>query len=80
MQKIFTGVIGAATVTPNDSTDLAKGRTKGVYVGTAGDLAVTMNDGTNVTFSGLAAGVVHYISVSRIKATGTTATNIIAIY
>jgi hypothetical protein len=36
--------------------------------------------GTNVTFKSLAAGTVHLIAARRIYATGTTATNILALY
>jgi hypothetical protein len=68
----------ASAVTPDDSTDLTE-VAKGVYVGGAGTLKVDMGDGGTVTFSGLSAGVFLPIIVKRIYATGTTATNIIAL-
>lgn len=69
----------AFEVTPNDSADLTA-VTRGVYIGGAGDLAVTMKDGSEVTFVGLQAGLVYPYRVRRIKATGTTATDIVGIY
>jgi hypothetical protein len=73
-------VNGASAVTPADGTDLPNGSTSGIYVGAAGDVAVVMNNGDSVTFTGLSAGTVHKLSVKRIKATGTTATGIVALY
>lgn len=70
---------GAVAVTPNDGADLAK-MTEGLYIGAAGNVAVTMQDGTSVTFTGLAAGVAHRLSVKRVLATGTTATGIVGLY
>jgi sporulation protein YlmC with PRC-barrel domain len=68
----------AVAVTPNDGTDILE--TKGLYVGVAGDVKVTMHRGTVVTLVGLVAGVVHPIRVRRVWSTDTTATDIIAFY
>lgn len=70
--------IGGFTVTPNDGADLAK-VTEGLFIGAAGNVAVVMQDGSSVTFTGLAAGVVHRLSVKRVLATGTTATGIVGL-
>lgn len=67
----------ASTVTPSDSTVLAP--TSGIYVGVAGVLVVTMASGNTVTFTGIPAGF-HRISVTKVLATGTTATGIVAMY
>jgi len=69
----------AISITPNDSADLDV-ITRGMYVGVSGDLAVHMADGSIATFVGLAAGVIHPLSVVRVLATGTTATDIIGLY
>ena len=66
-------------VTPSDSADLAN-VARGVYVGATGNLRVTTINGDVVTFTALAAGVIHPISARRIHSTGTTATSIIAVY
>lgn len=68
----------SVVVTPSDATVLTA--TKGIYIGVAGDVAVTMADGTQVTFVGLAAGLIHPLSVTKVKATGTTATSVLAVY
>lgn len=74
---------GAAEVTPHDSNLLTyKGQesiSKGVYIGVSGNLKVTMANGDAVTYLNIPAGF-HPINVSIIWATGTTATDIIALY
>lgn len=69
----------ATAVTPSDATVLPI--TRALYVGGAGNLAVTMGeDGNNVTFVGVLAGMVYPLQVSKVLATNTTATNIVALY
>lgn len=71
----------AVSVTPNDSTDLATIATRGLYIGGTGAVVVTMSGGgSNVTFSGIAAGTILPIRVDRVLATGTTASAIVALY
>jgi len=54
--------------------------TRGLYVGGAGDVAVTMaEDGNNVTFVGVLAGSILPVQVTKVLSTGTTATNIVAL-
>lgn len=69
----------AAAVTPNDSADLAY-IARGLYVGGAGTLKVTLEDGTNLTFGAVTAGSLLPIRVSRVWSTGTSATNIVALF
>ncbi len=71
-------ITGAATVTPNDSTDLSE-TTLSLYIGTAGALKVTMFDGSVVTYPDITAGR-HHLRVKRVWATGTSATGLIAEY
>ena len=69
----------AVAITPDDSTDLAN-RARGIYVGVSGDVSVILAEDTiAVVFVGLAAGVIHPIAAVRIRATGTTATSIVAL-
>lgn len=70
----------AAAVTPNDSANLSKAPTKGLYVGVTGDVKVDMSDGTTVTFTALSSGVIHPIACRKVYATGTTASSIVAVY
>ena len=69
--------IGSRTVTPSDTTKL--GDTRGIYVGGAGDVAVTMFDGTTATFKAVPVGTLLPISVSKVMATNTTATLMLAL-
>ena len=51
-----------------------------LYIGGAGDLSVQFADGGTAVFSGLLAGTFFPLNVVRVNATGTTATNIVAIW
>lgn len=69
----------AVAVTPSDSASFAA--TRGVFVGTSGDLVVRFaGDTANVTLKNVVAGVTHPWSITRVAATGTTATNIVVVY
>jgi hypothetical protein len=66
-------------VTPNDSTDLSA-VCRGLYIGGAGSVNVDVADGTTVVFSGLNGGQILPVRIKRVRATSTTATNIVALY
>ena len=71
----------AAAVTPSDGTDLPTAPTRGLYVGSAGNLVVNMaGGGASVTFTGVPAGAILPIRVDRVLATSTTASAIVALY
>jgi len=72
-------VRSAAAVTPNDGTDLSF-VTRFLFVGGAGNLTVTMADGVDCTFTGVAASTTLKVQAKRVKSTGTTATNIVAMW
>jgi hypothetical protein len=65
-------------ITPADGTDLSY-TTRGIYVGGAGDISVISPQGTTITFVGVPVGTILPICVNRIKSTGTTATNLVAL-
>lgn len=70
----------AAAVTTSDTTIFVQ-PTRALYVGGAGNITVDMADGgPSVLFVGVQAGTVLPIQVTRIYATATTATNIVALY
>jgi hypothetical protein len=73
--KPFKGVLA---VTKSDTAVLGAA-TSGIYVGVTGDLAVTMYDGTTAVFKAAPVGVLN-ISVTQVLSTGTTATNILALF
>lgn len=67
-------------VTPADGSDLAGGQPRGIYVGGAGNVAVHDAGRLAVTFVAVPAGSFLSISPLRVLSTGTTATNIVAVY
>ena len=70
----------AASVTPSDSTDLTTS-SRMLYVGGAGDITLdTVGGETSVLFKAVPVGTVRQIRAQRIRAPGTTATNILALW
>ncbi len=78
----------AAAVTPSDTATIpsisaqdGKGNNGCVlYVGVAGDVKVTTAGGDDVVFTGILAGSFIPVQVLKVFATGTTATNIVALW
>ena len=71
----------AVVVTASDVTQLPT--TRGLYVGTAGNIAVVMGNGQSaspVVFYNVNAGSILPIQVVQVMATNTTASNILALY
>lgn len=72
----------AQAVTPSDTANFAS--TLGLYVGVAGNIKVDMagvGPGVDpVVFLGATAGSILPVRVTRVYLTGTTATNILALY
>lgn len=69
----------AAAITPSNSVDLPS-PTRGIWVGVGGSVKVDTAGGDTVTFAGAAAGGVIPVRATRVYATGTTATNLVALY
>jgi ethanolamine utilization microcompartment shell protein EutS len=67
---------GIITVTPSDTTVLSSVRA--LYIGGAGDVAVTMQDGSTGTLAAVPAGSILPIQCTKVMA-ATTATNIRAL-
>lgn len=78
------GQYDTLAVTPSDSVDLPQnsiGRScRRIKVTGAGNVAVNLLGGGTATLTGLSAGQIVLCAVSRILATGTTATGILALY
>lgn len=73
-------VENAFAITADDANDLAYATTA-IYVGVEGDVKVDMaGEGTGIVLKGLAAGMWHPIAVTKVYATGTTATDILGAY
>lgn len=77
---IIAGILNAAAITPSDSVDLTNAATRGVYVGVAGDVKVDLvGTGTAVVFKAAPVGILN-VQAKRVYSTGTTATNLVALY
>lgn len=72
--RIFDAVI------PSDTVALAKGSADSFYIGGAGDVVLKGEDGDAATFVGVPAGSILPCGGKIVMATGTTATDIVAIY
>ena len=68
----------AADVTPDDGVDLPIS-SRAIYVGTSGDVTVTMVGGATVTLKNVPVGVLP-LRVARVHATGTSATDLVAVW
>ena len=82
-QKLQAG--RAAAVTPSDTVNipaLTGGNNNGcvLYVGGAGNLKVLTVGGDEVTLTAVPVGTFVPVQVLRVFATGTTATNIVALW
>lgn len=64
-------------VTPSNTVDLTV-RPRALYIGVQGNISLLDENGTNCTYVGVA-GLLPF-RPTRVMATGTTATSIIAIY
>lgn len=69
--------IGA--VVPADGADLPV-KARALYIGVAGDVTVDSGAVINITFKNVASGTILPVRVTRVRATGTTATSIVALF
>ena len=73
-----TPATNAVAITPSDTDDLAA-TCRYLYIGVSGDVKVNMSGtGTGIVFKAVPVGLLR-IRASRVYATGTTATNIVAL-
>lgn len=72
--------VNGAAITPNDSTPLTQ-PTRMIYVGGAGDVTVVLlGDSAAITLKAVPIGTVLQVRASVVKATATTATNLVALW
>jgi len=68
----------AEAVMPHDSNNLVRGKCNAIYVGVTGDVTAVIG-GAAVLFKAAPVGILP-ISATRVNSTGTTATNMVALY
>lgn len=73
--NVHASATTGAAVTPSDVTVL---EFKSLYIGLDGDVAVEHVDGTTATYQGVLGGSVLPVAGTKVLATGTSATNIVA--
>lgn len=79
VQKVdVNSYVGGVAIAASDTTDLVT-VAKSLYVGGAGDIALVLSDGSDIILKSLPVGLYPF-SVKRIKKTGTTATDLVALY
>lgn len=66
------------SVTPNDVAALAE-ITRAIYVGTAGNISLTLTSGAALTFINVPSGTLLPVRATEVKSTGTTATDLIGL-
>ena len=69
---------GYFAVTPSDSVGLG-GTTRGLYIGTGGNVVAVRPDGVAVTFTAVPTGTFMPVCCIRVNSTNTTASNIVAL-
>lgn len=71
-------------VSPSDTSSLEEqgARTRGciLYIGTGGDLSVVTSSGAELTFTSVQDGTFLPVQVTSVLSTGTTASNILALW
>ena len=82
-QKLQVG--RAVSVTPSDTVDIPSvtgGTNNGcvLYVGGYGDIKVRTIGGDDITFAGVLGGTFMPVQVIKVYATGTSATDIVALW
>lgn len=71
---------GAYSITPHDTNLIGSYTPKGVWVGGAGNITCELQQGGEVVFTNISAGTLLPFRFRIIKATGTTATALVAVY
>ena len=68
----------AQAVTPSDAGNLTGGQAKALYIGVAGNVTAIVG-GQAILFTAMPVGI-HRIACTRVNATATAATGIVALY
>ena len=69
----------AKVVSPHDTNELVN-MSRGLYVGTGGDVDLITAEGDAVLFKNVPSGSILPVVVKQVKATLTTASNIVALF
>jgi hypothetical protein len=79
LESVVAPAADCFVITPNDTDDLAKA-TKAIFVGTGGDVVLrSVSGAADVTFRNLPDGSILDVRVRAIRASGTSAANIVGL-
>lgn len=78
-EKVLGPVTSGFDVTPSDDDEFNH-LTRGLIVGTQGDVAVQFQNGNTLVLPALLPGVVHPFRVAKVLSTGTSATQVKALF
>jgi hypothetical protein len=77
--SVFTQARRVRAVTPNNDADLTDGVCKALLIGVGGTISLIAADDTDAVTLTVEAGILP-VRAKRVRATGTTATSIVALY
>lgn len=77
--RVGETALSGFAVTPHDTNTFDR-MPRGLYIGGAGDVKVRTSERVDLTFTAVPAGQILPIKVDRVLSSGTTATNIVALY
>jgi hypothetical protein len=77
-QMVYENAIAVTAVNLGSDQTLDDSHTA-LYVGVGGDVVLTLQSGSDATFKNLASGQILPVKFTAIKATNTTATNMLAL-
>lgn len=78
-QNLNAPIRSGASITPDDASDLPV-LPRAIYIGSGGDIAVTLADGDSVTLTGVPTGALLPLRTQRVRQTGTSATGLVALW
>lgn len=70
----------AVAVIPSDTVSFNKYPTRALWVGTGGNMSIVMADGNTAVFANVPGGTLLPVAAMRVNATGTTTSNVLAVY
>ncbi len=78
MSNYSDPVSNGFAITPSDATNFTR-ETRGIYVGTTGNVVVVFPDASTVTFNSVPAGAILPVRAIRVNSTNTTASNMVGL-
>lgn len=75
LKNLHQSALGAKAITPGTAIGFD---TRAIYVGVSGDIVAVMADGSQATFKSVPIGLFP-LSISNVVASGTTATDLVAL-